>query len=156
MSFMDSIKSSFSKFAQFNGRASKQEWLYFFLLYIGVGLVIGLINGATENRLGFLGLLNLILLVPMLAVSWRRFQDQGRNGVRTLIWLVPLVGWIIYIVWAIQPGVPGPNEHGPNPENPEAGNYGPQDTFNNQQGGYGQPQQGYGPQGGYGQPGPQA
>lgn len=49
MSFMDSIKSSFSKFAQFSGRASKQEWMYFFLLYIGVGIILGLLTRINET-----------------------------------------------------------------------------------------------------------
>lgn len=147
MGFTDSIQHSFKKFADFSGRASKQEWMYFFLLYLAVGLVVSIITRISDGAGAFVSLLSLVLLVPMLAVSWRRFHDQGRSGLRTLIWLVPLVGWIIYIIWSIAPGEPGPNAHGPNPEGPGAGqSYGPQDSHG----------EGYGPQGGYAQPGPQA
>ena len=51
MSFMDSIKSSFSRFAQFSGRASKQEWMYFFLLYIGVGIILGTADGLVDSKI---------------------------------------------------------------------------------------------------------
>ena len=167
MSFMDSIKSSLSKYAQFSGRASKQEWLNFILLYFGIGILVGILGGINEN-FGFLGIINLALFIPFLAVSWRRFHDQGNAGWFTLLtFLFPPIGTIAYIVLGLRPGTPGPNQYGPNPENPDAGSYGPQDSFGQGgyqgydpqvgQGGYGQPQPGYGqqPQQGYGQGYPQ-
>ena len=45
----------------------------------------------------------------------RRLHDIGRTGWWTLIWLVPIVGTIVLIVfWATQ-GERGMNKYGPDP-----------------------------------------
>ena len=54
----------------------------------------------------------LVALVPTLAVSARRFHDTGRSGWWILIWLVPVVGWIVAIVICAQPGQPRGNQYG--------------------------------------------
>jgi uncharacterized membrane protein YhaH (DUF805 family) len=30
--------------------------------------------------------------------------------------LIPLIGWIIFIIFAVQDSQPGPNQYGPNPK----------------------------------------
>jgi uncharacterized membrane protein YhaH (DUF805 family) len=60
-------------------------------------------------------LFGLATFLPGLAVTARRLHDIGRSGWWMLLWLVPLVGWIVLIVWYCQPGQPGTNQYGPNP-----------------------------------------
>jgi len=51
----------------------------------------------------------------------RRLHDTGRSGWWLLIWLVPLIGFIVLIVfWAIE-GERGPNQYGPDPKAGERG-----------------------------------
>ena len=54
------------------------------------------------------GLYGLGVLLPSLAVTWRRMQDTGRNGLWILLGLIPFVGGIILLVFMILPGTPGP------------------------------------------------
>lgn len=61
------------------------------------------------------GLYGLGVLLPSLAVTWRRMQDTGRNGLWILLGLIPFVGGIILLIFMILPGTPGPNEFGPEP-----------------------------------------
>lgn len=117
MGFQDAIKVCFAKYVDFNGRARRSEYWYFVLFNFIVSLVAGFIDGALG--LGFLGLVaGLALLLPGIAVSIRRLHDIGKSGWWVLIALIPLVGWIILIVFACQAGTAGSNAYG---EDPKAG-----------------------------------
>ena len=41
---------------------------------------------------------------PYLAVGTRRLHDTDRSGWLQLIGLIPLIGWIVLIVWFAQEG----------------------------------------------------
>ena len=60
---------------------------------------------------------SLALLIPGLAVTWRRLHDIGKKGTNWFWIFVPIVGWIMLIVWAARPGQEGPNQYGPDPKN---------------------------------------
>ena len=57
----------------------------------------------------------LATLIPSISVFVRRLHDISRTGWRLLIALIPIIGWIILIVWACQPTHPQANEYGPPP-----------------------------------------
>lgn len=105
---MTAVKTCFSKYADFNGRATRSEYWYFFLFNFIVGIVLGWIP--------FLGwLVSLALLVPSLAVAWRRLHDIGKSGAFYLFILIPLVGWIFVLIWLCKETQPGDNQYGPQP-----------------------------------------
>jgi uncharacterized membrane protein YhaH (DUF805 family) len=54
--------------------------------------------------------------IPSLAVSVRRLHDTGRSGWWLLIGLVPVVGWILTLIWYISDGKAEENKYGPNPK----------------------------------------
>jgi uncharacterized membrane protein YhaH (DUF805 family) len=100
------------KYVDFNGRASRSEYWWFFLLCVAVAVVFNIVG------LDMLGLLaNLALLLPSLAVGARRLHDMGKSGWFQLVWLVPLVGWAIMIYWLVQPSTTA-NEYGEGPAGP--------------------------------------
>jgi uncharacterized membrane protein YhaH (DUF805 family) len=102
-------------YANFTGRAGRAEFWWFFLANLIVSLVLNVL-GQAADLFGVLGLLyGLAVLVPSIAVGVRRLHDIGKPGIWILIALIPIVGTIILIVWAAQPGQPGPNEYGPAP-----------------------------------------
>lgn len=108
MDFMAAVKTCFSKYADFSGRATRSEYWYFFLFNFIVGIVLGWIP--------FLGwLVSLALLVPSLAVAWRRLHDMGKSGAFYLFILIPLVGWIFVLIWLCKETQPGDNQYGPQP-----------------------------------------
>jgi uncharacterized membrane protein YhaH (DUF805 family) len=55
-------------------------------------------------------------LLPGIAVAVRRMHDIDRSGWWLLIGVIPLVGWIILIVWYCQQGSQGANRFGSAPE----------------------------------------
>ena len=62
------------------------------------------------------GIFSLAVLLPSLAVTWRRFHDIGKSGAFYFIGLIPLVGTILVLVWTCTDSMPGDNQYGPNPK----------------------------------------
>ena len=110
------------KYAVFSGRSRRKEYWYFVLFNIIVSIVLGVIDALLGTRgsvmgAGLLsGLYGLAILIPSLAVSVRRLHDIDRSGWWILIALVPLIGTIVLLVFALLEGTPGTNRYGPNPK----------------------------------------
>ncbi|HZC85316.1 MAG TPA: DUF805 domain-containing protein [Rubrobacter sp.] len=110
------------KYAVFSGRSRRMEYWYFVLFNIIVSIVLGAIDGLLGTRgsgmgAGLLsGIYGLAILIPSLAVTVRRLHDIDRSGWWILVALVPLIGTIVLLVFALLDGTPGPNRYGPNPK----------------------------------------
>ena len=68
------------KYADFSGRASRQEfWLFFAFVLLANALarIVGVMFGL---GLSFSGLVGLLLLLPQVAVAIRRLHDVGHSG----------------------------------------------------------------------------
>lgn len=117
LSFEAAVKRVFNNYANFQGRASRAEFWWFMLFCFCVNAVFGILTAITGLSIfNYLdGLFGLAIIVPVLAVSWRRLHDTGRAGGWWFINFVPLVGSIIFIIWAVQPSEPQPNRFGPVP-----------------------------------------
>jgi uncharacterized membrane protein YhaH (DUF805 family) len=98
MTFGESISTCFSKYAAFNGRAARSEYWWFVLFTFLVSLATGMVSQTLS------GLFSLAVLLPSLAVGVRRLHDIDKSGWFLLLGLIPIVGWIILIVWAAQEG----------------------------------------------------
>ncbi len=107
MSFLDSIKTCFSKYVDFKGRASRAEYWWFFLSEIVLYLVFVILKVPALAIL-----VALAYFLPLLAAAVRRLHDTGRSGWWYFIALVPLVGTIILIVFLASEGNPGANQYG--------------------------------------------
>ena len=110
------------KYTVFDGRAGRPEYWYFVLFNIIVSFVLGFVDGvlgtvSSGARVGLLGgIYSLAVLLPSIGVGIRRLHDINRSGWWLLIGLVPLVGWIILIIWAATESDAGPNQYGSGPE----------------------------------------
>jgi uncharacterized membrane protein YhaH (DUF805 family) len=110
------------KYAVFSGRSRRMEYWYFVLFNIIVSIVLGAIDGllgtlGSGMGAGLLsGIYGLAILIPSLAVTVRRLHDIDRTGWWILIALVPLIGTIVLLVFALLEGTPGTNRYGPNPK----------------------------------------
>lgn len=110
MSFVDSIKTCFTKYVDFKGRASRPEYWWFFLSYFVLYVIFLAIKVPAIAYL-----VALVYFLPLLAAAVRRLHDTGRSGWWYLIGLVPLVGIIILIVFLASEGNPGQNAYGSPP-----------------------------------------
>ncbi len=61
------------------------------------------------------GIFGLIMFLPSISVAVRRLHDTDRSGWWWWLWLIPLIGWIILIIWYATVGTDGPNRFGPDP-----------------------------------------
>ena len=98
------------KYAVFSGRSRRSEFWYFVLFNAIIGIVLSIIDraiGTTSAGSGLLnGLYSLAVLIPSIGVSIRRLHDTNRSGWWQLIVLVPLVGFIVLLVFLAQEGKP--------------------------------------------------
>jgi uncharacterized membrane protein YhaH (DUF805 family) len=101
----------------FSGRAPRTEYWMFTLFNAIIFIVLAILAAVTKSWFFWVlyGIYGLGVLIPSLAVTWRRMQDTGRHGLWILLGLIPFVGGIILLVFMILPGTPGPNEFGPEP-----------------------------------------
>ncbi len=113
--FGSSIGICFSKYATFSGRAPRAEFWWFYLFQIIVNVALSAIEAATGTGAfsAISGLFSLAILLPNIAVSARRLHDIDRSGWWMLLAFLPVIGWIVLIVWDCTKGTRGPNRFGP-------------------------------------------
>ena len=91
MSFGEAIKSVFSKYATFSGRARRSEYWYFVLFNVLFMLGFALIARVFPEAkfLTYLYLVySLAIVIPSLAVGVRRLHDIGKRGWNMFILLI--------------------------------------------------------------------
>ena len=97
--FFDSIRTCIIKYAEFQGRASRSEFWWFFLFIVLVASVLVLINE-------IMGEIFLILtLLPFLAVGSRRLRDVGKSAWELLYLLIPIAGLVILGIYWAKPSI---------------------------------------------------
>jgi len=113
MNFAEAISSGFSKYVQFGGRSSRSEYWYW-TLFAFIASVVASIVDATLGIGIVSAIVGLGLILPGLAVSARRLHDIDR----TFWWVLltfTVIGTLVLIYWACQPGTAGPNRFGADP-----------------------------------------
>lgn len=123
--FGEAIKTCLKeKYASVKGRAPRSEYWFFYLfymivycvpVYIGMGLAANG-SGIGTAIMGIAYVIALALMVPTICVTARRLHDIGKSGWMMLVAFIPLVGWIIMLIWLIKDSEPGDNQYGPNPK----------------------------------------
>ena len=104
------------KYAEFAGRARRQEFWMFVLFNCLASVALGVVDGILGTNGGLGGLYSLAVLIPSLAVSVRRLHDTDRSGWWILVNIIPLIGCIIYLVFLCSDSKPGENRFGANPK----------------------------------------
>lgn len=96
MNFGDAIRTCFSKYATFDGRASRSEFWWWLLFTVLASAAAGILSDKLS------ALFSLAVLLPTLAVGARRLHDTDRSAWFLLLWCIPLIGWLVLLVWAVQ------------------------------------------------------
>lgn len=98
MTFYESIRVCLTKYAEFNGRASRPEFWWFTLF---VTLAASALEYLSEN---LSAIFLIAVLLPLLAAGARRLHDIGKSGWWQLFLLAPVGGLVLLgILWAQPP-----------------------------------------------------
>ena len=96
MSFIESIKSGFSKAFDVKGRAVRSEFWYFILFNVLASTVADNLSKSLGNAV------STILFIPTLTVAIRRMHDVNKSG-----WFILVPFYNLYL--EVKPGTEGPN-----------------------------------------------
>jgi uncharacterized membrane protein YhaH (DUF805 family) len=97
MTFTQAIKTCFSKYVDFSGRATRSEYWFWQLFLVVLCFVLVILSTAAHSPMVLLlGALGLIL--PSLAVEARRLRDGGFSPWLLLISLIPYVGIAVLVL----------------------------------------------------------
>ena len=118
---MDWYLDAWKNYINFQGRARRKAYWMFVLFNIIAAVLAGALDGVLglggESGYGPIsGLYSLAVFLPGLALAVRRLHDTGRTGWWMLIGLIPVIGWIVLLVFFVQDSQPGSNQYGPNPK----------------------------------------
>ena len=119
------FRKCLAHYADFRGRARRKEY-WGFTLFVVIGLTLASVVGlGLDSALGnfdhstgpvvtaiLVSLLWLAVLIPSLAVTVRRQHDIGISGWFILLMLIPSIGWLIILVFALIPTEKHPNKWG--------------------------------------------
>lgn len=118
MNFLTAVAACFNQYVTFSGRASRSEYWYFVLFILLGSIVLVIVDSALFPAPSFQPLssiFSLITIPPSIAVAARRLHDIDKSGWWQLIWGIPLIGWVVMIVWLVKPGTAGSNRYGSDP-----------------------------------------
>ncbi len=116
------------KYAEFTGRARRSEYwlftLFIVLVEIAYFILVSAIGGGTSGNMnaiglvlsGLYGLFVLGIIIPSLAVGFRRLHDTERSAWWLLIAFLPFIGGLVLLIFNVLPGTTGPNKYGPDPK----------------------------------------
>lgn len=112
---------AWKNYINFQGRARRKAYWMFVLFNIIAAVLAGVLDGVLglggESGYGPIGgLYSLAVFLPGLALAIRRLHDIGRTGWWMLIGLIPIIGWIVLLVFFVTDSQPGSNQYGPNPK----------------------------------------
>ncbi len=122
---VQAIGTCFRKFATFSGRAGRAEYWWWVVFTIVVQGVMNLIDRSAHlqygseyygQRPGFISTVAaVIILLPSIAVLFRRLHDTGRSGWWWALNLVCCIGTIVVFILTLLPGQSEPNRYGSTP-----------------------------------------
>ncbi|WP_062382778.1 DUF805 domain-containing protein [Demequina iriomotensis] len=123
---MNGYMTALRRYAEFSGRSRRAEYWGFVFTNMLIAIVFSILLAVTgydyssNEPSGFavvilvvFALYGLAVLIPSLALQWRRYQDIGWAGAVSIVgWFLPLLTFIVALI----PGNPGPNQYGPDPK----------------------------------------
>ena len=106
MTFSESIKICFSKYFNYQGRAKRSEYWYFFLFCFLIAIAAVIFESiflANTDIIYFDPISNfveLILLIPSINVATRRLHDVNRSGWWQLLYFTG-IGALVVLFWLV-------------------------------------------------------
>jgi len=99
---IEAYKRFWINYLNIEGLATRPEYWWVVLIHFGISIVIGIM----ESFIGFPILSTiymLAVLIPNITLFIRRMHDIGKSGWNWFWALLPIVGWIILIIYLCTP-----------------------------------------------------
>ena len=110
---MDYYLKVLRSYKDFDGRSDRREYWTFILVNFAISIAVATVEQIVSPGSGILsGLYTLFVFIPGIAVAIRRLHDIGKSGWMQLVILIPLVGWIWFLILMAREGDPGINQYG--------------------------------------------
>lgn len=106
----------FKKYATFSGRADRKEYWMFVLFNSIIYVLLTFIDISINTGQFFTTIYSLVIFLPMIALTVRRLHDTNHSAWWMLINIIPIIGFIVMLVFAIKKGDIIDNEYGSNPQ----------------------------------------
>ena len=100
----------------FSGRASRTEYWMFTLVNFLALVALWILYAIAHAAIILLLIYEFGVLLPGLAVTFRRLHDTDRSGWWVLLSVIPLIGAIVLLVFLCIDSNPGENRYGSNPK----------------------------------------
>ncbi len=113
---MDWYLGVWKKYAVFSGRATRSEYWYFVLINIIVSIILVFTDKILRDSGLLNGIYSLAVFLPSIAVTARRLHDADRTGWWQLLFVIPIIGFIVLIIFLAMDGTPYENRYGANPK----------------------------------------
>ena len=109
---IEAYKKFWTNFFNFKGRSTRSDYWYVVLANFIIGFIIGVFVGLVP-KLAFLSTLYAIAtFIPSLAVAVRRYHDVNKSGWNHLWLFVPIIGYIVVLVYLCSASVNENNKYG--------------------------------------------
>ncbi|MDH6126759.1 DUF805 domain-containing protein [Kitasatospora sp. GP82] len=112
---MDWYLAALKNYAGFSGRARREEYWMFLVGNIVVWIALG-IGDVVLGVPILTRVYSAAVLIPWLAVTFRRLHDTGRSAWWLLVIFLPFFGFIALLVYLASKGEPDANRYGPSPK----------------------------------------
>jgi len=111
MTFGESVSTCLHKYVDFNGRAARSEYWWFFLFCVLVDLGAYILTETFGTRL-FIVLSLIALWLPLLAAAVRRLHDAGMSGWWWWTTFIPVIGPFVLAYLLVQRSERWDNKYG--------------------------------------------
>jgi uncharacterized membrane protein YhaH (DUF805 family) len=112
MSFTEAIKSGFDHYVNFDGRAGRPAYWWWFLFGILAAIAANILDRAVFDTTFVSAIVGLGLFLPGLSVAVRRLHDTDHSGWWVLIGLIPIIGWIVLLIFYLRQSDSAENRYG--------------------------------------------
>ena len=110
MTLFNAVKTCFSKYVKFEGKASRCEYWYFWFFSFcieSIPIILAFIIDKDVISLSLLAvslLYSIVSFLPMLSAAIRRLHDVGKSGAYFFVSFIPFVGGLILLYFLCQKG----------------------------------------------------
>lgn len=134
------VETVIFKSFRFSGRASRSEFWWWSLaqslafsvaIFADVMTMMQVGYGSDYVAIESLGfwsfwtpILSLLMFFPALSVTVRRLHDSGKSGFFYFFTFIPVIGWVLYLIFMCLPSTPEDNIYGPPPNGGMGGGQG--------------------------------